>query len=718
MSIERFQRTLALTPTDARTGAPQQAEALAAALGEFTRVATQIGMQVQSQRGAEAGAQAGNQVDAPNRRTGVGIFAQRFNEAAQKAHGAAIDTDIRLTMDRLATEYETDSAGFDAAFQGYQRGMLDSIDVRVRPQVEQELALQQARHRAPIIKREQDILLEQNMATLVDSAEGIRLDALQSARDGDVEFTEHQRGKFLDIITTAERTEDNPTGILSPGDVQQMRKDFERSIDAELVVGDFERILRDMGLDAAQQAFDSFERLPQRLMGDISPQERDQLLGRMGALMSRDMARAARDAAAENAKRSAMDKAARDQINGAIKVLEAGFVPDGLEDTLRLAEGTELEGPARIAVTLAGQAAQFSAMAPTTRAQALERMEADMRGRPIDPVELQRLRSFDTIHDNLQRDLDRDPMGLGIRQGIIEPPAPLDLSSAEGLAETLAERVGPARALESHYQQRNTPPLTAAEADQMSELWAGSSAETRVALLAGISQGLGERAADALQQIHQSGGDLMAWTGGMVMEGNDRAARQVLLGLEELAADPRLAPNDIDARPELADVRRAYGPATGASVIDAITAHYAHESRLASDHSADFNPRRLRNSIDAVTGGGILEVNFRNFGPKSVTPAPAPGVTARDMKRWYNGLEPSAIDELGGVAGLSSTRALEMIRQNGRLTSVGRGEWMVSVSSPADDGRQRFLMGDNGEPFILRWDAGRPRMPEAPDAVP
>jgi hypothetical protein len=711
VTLQRFQRTQLLQPVPLQTGRAQQTEALAQALGEFQQIATQIGQTVQADRGQEAGATEGATLDAPQRRSPISAFGRAFNETATRAHAAAVDTDIRVTMDRLSQEHPTDTAAFDASADGYAKGLLDQVDPRIRPQIEQELALQRIRHRNQILREEQALILEQSMTELVSSAEGIQADALRAARDGDVEFMEHQRGKWLEMVQSATRSEDNPEGLLAPGDVAQMERQFERAIDTELVIGDFETILRDMGPDAAQQAFDQFERSPLAELGPLTNEDRDRILARMGALMGRDMTRLNREEAARRAAEQAGLQAIRERVGQAKSVLDRGFIPEGLEQLVKDTEGTSFEGEVQVAVSLANQASEFSLLPAVARSNVLERLEAGMRGREVNPIEVERLRTFDTMHQNLLRAQDRDPMGLAITQGIIEAPEPIDMSSAEALAESLRGRVGAAQRIESHLQIADAPPLTQAEADQLAEMWAASTAETRVQLLGGLSAGLGERSRDAFQQIHKSGADLMAWTGGMVTEGMDLAARQVLLGLDELTADPKLAPPDLDIRPELETLRRAYPPATGAAVIEAVTAHYAHQSRLAGDFSAVYERGRARKAIEAVTGG-LLEFNLRSFGPKSHSPAPAPGVTNRDMRNWFSSLGPSDIETMGGVAGMAPETALDTIRRSGRLTSIGRGEWLVSLSSPTDDGRERYLQDEQGNPFVLRWSTSQQRVDE------
>lgn len=229
----------------------------------------------------------------------------------------------------------------------------------------------------------------------------------------------------------------------------------------------------------------------------------------------------------------------------------------------------------------------------------------------------------------------------------------------------------------------------------LTDALAAGTAGERLSLLQAIHQGLGARAPSTLEVLHKNGHDTLAFVGGMVYEGNV-AARDVLAGLDALAADPKLAPADLDSRPELQTVRAAYPPSTQAAAVQAITAHYARASVIAQDHSALFDKGRWEKSVKAVTGG-IIEYKAGGLLRTQATsyfPAPAPAVGNREFKRWVDALGPEQIEAMGGVAGMSPEFAIESIRTRGRLLPIGRGRWLVSLSSPSD-GVMRFLHAEN-----------------------
>lgn len=692
--LERFQRQTRLEAQQPDFSKARTSAMLTQALARFGEQTANIAGRIAADEGARQGELEGQSTQAPARAPGFTAYGRAYNDAAQRAHVAAVDKDIRINLERIALEEETNTARFDARLQGYRKGLLEALSPELRAPVEQEIELQGQRYRSRVQAAEQKLLLGEAMGDLVDATDGIQRDALAAARDGDVNIVEHQRAKFLDLLESAAQTPENPDGLLDPAKVAEMRRGFEVQIDAELVVGDFERILREDGIDPAMRAMDMFEAGKIQDFERFEPAHRDQLLGRMNALLAREMTRQNREQSAADAAERARLAELKRRTDASIRVLEAGFEPEGLEDLLLDAAGTEYEPELQLVAAIAGQANRFALADPRSQETIINALENDMRGRAVDPVEVTLLNTLGKIHSSARQALNDDPLSYGQQQGLIPALEPLDLSGPEGLAESLALRAGEADKLQAHYGQP-VPAMTRQEASMLTDALAAGTAGERLSLLQAIHQGLGARAPSTLEVLHKDGHDTLAFVGGMVHEGNP-AARDVLAGLDALAADPKLAPGDLDSRPELQTVRAAYPPGTQGAVVQAITAHYARSSAIAQDHSAIFDRRRWERSVDAVTGG-IVEYKagtWASTNARSFFPAPAPGVGNREFNGWINSLGPEQIEAMGGVAGMSPEFALEAIRTRGRLLPIARGRWLVSLSSPAD-GTMRFLHAEN-----------------------
>jgi hypothetical protein len=691
--LQRFERGESLQVLPADMSRAQASADLVRALGSVRNLSAGVGQELAAQRGQAAGQAAGAGTEAPERRSGITPYGRSFNHAAQRAHAAAIDGDIRLNTARIAAEAPTDTAEFDARMEGYRRGLVEQIDPAMRPAVEQELELQTFRHRQKVQAAEEQLILQENMATLVTEAEGIQTDTLAAARDGDIDIVQHQSEKLRELIEAATQTRDNPDGLIEPQRAQEMIRSFERAIDSELVIGDFERILREGGSTAGQQAFDEFEGARIDGLGELTTEDRDRLVNRMQALLNRQIARENRDQAQGDAAERAWRQELKERTDRAVRILEQGFEPEGLDDLLEDARGTEFESEVRVAAAMAGTAHAFALRSPREQEVILNTIEADMRGRPVDELELDRLARLEKIHDNMQRELNNDALSYAMRQGIIEPVAPLNFADPEALAEGLRERAGAIARAQGHYRQP-VPAFTEQEAAELTDALAAGTAGEQLQLLTGVVDALGSKAPAALEAVHKQGHDMMAFVGGMMVDGNP-AARDVLIGRQHLAADSGLAPADMDARPELEAVRKAYPPGTQAAVVQAIEAHYARLSAVEGDHSGEFDTRRFRRSVEKVTGGIIEHTSGGMFSrTRSVFPAPERGMTSRDFRGWIRSLEPDDIERMGGVAGMSPQFVLDQLEGGAKLVPVGRGRWLVSLTSSVDGG-ERFLHAAN-----------------------
>lgn len=140
-----------------------------------------------------------------------------------------------------------------------------------------------------------------------------------------------------------------------------------------------------------------------------------------------------------------------------------GFEPslDAFSQVLELARGTPLEAEAHAALRLADATRQFRNMPPLHQEQMLTAAEAQAR---LDPTkfDVRVLHAWRQIREAQQRQVQEAPVSFAVQQGIIPPPAPLDLSQPDQMGTALQERFTVARTMASRYQ---TPmkPLTPAE---------------------------------------------------------------------------------------------------------------------------------------------------------------------------------------------------------------------------------------------------------------
>lgn len=706
MAIRRYEREPRGRVEDRGSGmlaVAEQQRSLARVLGEFRQTTTELVRPTvrasEVKRGQTAGAQAAKKAretgEAPKPLGGGTLYRDSYDRELIESHRASVSAGIVNTLDRLENEAGNDTKLYDSTSSGAREGALKGVDPSLRPEFEQEWDLQQASRRSRVQERERRVNLESAGAERMQAGETFRTAAVKAARAGQVDELMLHRDKFMANLRAGTRSPENPNGLVAPDDAAKMARGFDQELDVEAVIGGFERTLQTQGVDAANSVLDKIEAGQVDTLKDLEPELRDRVVTRLNAMVSAEYADRSRKEAAAKAQVAARERAARDQLADAKAALDAGFQVEGMDDLIKLSEGTEVEGDVRRQVMIARQVRQFALMPPAQREAFLQERESTLRGRQVKAAEVIQLQAFQRVNANLQTQLTQDPLGLAVKQGLVDPLPPLQFGDQAQLNSALQARVEASRVASAHYG-REVPPLTAEEADTLGAAFGAADAAGKTELVRTLAAGFGSKFDDAMQQLHKEGYKTFAFIGGLAQE-NPGTAREVVMGLDLRASDKGLVPKDADTRPELALVRAAYldsGPVT-----DSVMALYARKSQVAGDSSGGWDADRFQEAVNDVTGG---LVEFESKAGVSVFPAPAAGVDADKFESWIDGLSGARVAAQGGVAGMDPDQVAELIRQRGRLVSVGRGEWLVSLMS-ARDGTDRYLLKPDGEPFVLRW---------------
>lgn len=704
MAKPRYQAEDRTRVEDRSTGMMAVAESkqsLAKMFEGFGRATERVAAPMLARKGqqdAEAEANAARKEGrAPKTKAAEGTYyGDAYSRTVLQAHRAATSADITTTLDRLEDEAGNDDALYGATVAGAREGLLKNVDPALRPELETEFDMQAESRRTRVLARKRKVATETALAERAQAADVFRSASIKAARDGNLDELVMHRDKYLATIKEGTRSPENPNGLIDPQQAAALIKDFDRAVDVEAVVGGFERVLQGEGVDKANALLDKIESGEEQRLTDLDPEQRDRVIGRLNAMVAREYADQSRKEASANAQRIAREREVRERWGQAKNALEAGFEVEGLEDLVRDSAGTELEFEVRQGAMLARQGARFSMMPPVQRAAWLAKRENELRGRQVNPTEVAQLQAFQKLDANLTTELNQDALGLAVRQRLVDPLPELEFQDPAKLNAALQARVEASRIASAHYG-REVPPITTEEATTLAAAFGAADAAGRTALLQSLASGFGPRLVDAMEVLHKEGHKTLAFVGGLATE-SPNTAREVLLGLDLREADKGLIPKDADARPELATLRASYldsGP-----VVDAVMALYARKSQVASDTSGDFDRERFQDAVDEVTGG-LLELDTK--AGTSSFPAPARGVTQDQFDDWVDdGLTGEYLQKQGGVAGVAPDEAAELIRTRGRLVSIGRGEWLVSLTS-ARDGQQSYLVQPNGEPLVLRW---------------
>lgn len=397
----------------------------------------------------------------------------------------------------------------------------------------------------------------------------------------------------------------------------------------------------------------------------------------------------------------AIDHADRERValvteesRAAIRLLETGLTPDGIEDLRARAAGTPA-GAALEASLRAARAANstYLYMTPAEQAEAL----TDFRSRPRAPGDEQVLAAMERVHAATVRSVETDLLGHGASRRLWEL-APIALTEPGGARARIAQAEAAVREWAPNSAVRY---FTASEREAWSARLRDASPEDQLALAISLTQSFGDRAFAALGELGEAdptfghAGALVAATG------DDRAARSILSGRRLLEAGQGAKPK---AAVRAAAISRAAAQATEmddamrARLLDAADAHFAVTgATVAPDRDQDVR-RAYEASLQAAAGGvtvggklfgGLQDVNGRT----TILP---PSLDAALTKRILRSATPEQLAQasLGGPPGWRDAPLdgplgpVQLIYEGGGAYLVGRetddGVALLSDASAPD----------------------------------
>lgn len=199
---------------------------------------------------------------------------------------------------------------------------------------------------------------------------------------------------------------------------------------------------------ANENSLPALDQLRKRILGDQSLNEdrRNILVGR---IQSRQYVLERRNEVEETKRLRIIDRGLG-ELNASTL---AGFEPNAeqFQPLLDLAQGTELEGEVARAIYLADATREFRHSTPLRQEKMLTQAETAIRTNPT-KFDRRVVEAWRTIHDNQKRQVQEAPVSFAIRQGLIEPPTPVDLANPDQAGEALGERFAIARSVSTRYQ--------------------------------------------------------------------------------------------------------------------------------------------------------------------------------------------------------------------------------------------------------------------------
>jgi hypothetical protein len=169
----------------------------------------------------------------------------------------------------------------------------------------------------------------------------------------------------------------------------------------------------------------------------------------------------------------------------------AGYEPNAEQffPLLQLAKGTEMEGDVHRAIQLADATRSFRNAPPLVQEKMLTEAEAGVR---TEPTKFDRhvVDSWRTIYDHQRQQVQENPVSFAVRQGLIQEPAPLDLSKPDTIGPALTERFAISRAVSNRYQAPMKP-FTPEEVTLQKNFLNGASVEQKRNYFAALSKASG-----------------------------------------------------------------------------------------------------------------------------------------------------------------------------------------------------------------------------------
>lgn len=273
-----------------------------------------------------------------------------------------------------------------------------------------------------------------------------------------------------------------------------------------------------------------------------------------------------------------------------------------------------------------------------------------------------------------------DPIGYGVRKGMIAAPPALDIANPDSWGPTFSSLQNGVDVMQARGEVGNISALRPAMQQQVANALAASTPQDSVKLLGSMAANMSpETYKSTLGALYTGGQSRAVAAAGALVPVNPEAAEGVLRGQQLLKENPLLAPKKSDSNAESIDAilpSSAFAPTlegTRQSLLDAATARYADLSSQSADTSGELNEERMQKAITEVTGG-LVDMN----GVETI--APKYGMSQEDFDQTISGLDDEAMR--GAVTSSGLPVKANDLRYEGRLRAVADGRYVLEFGSP------------------------------------
>lgn len=687
----RFERQVSPETGITNPLAGTDADILAAELDAFSRrratEAAQAGAEAAFTRGQAAGNEQG--LDAQQREP-WNARARAFNAGVAAAQQAALTTDIRDQVSRIAIETPDDPDAFAARVEGLEQGLIQAAPVGMHAFITERVADYGGRAHTQILASRTQQVRAQAVDDLSRGTEALLEDAQRAAFEGDVLLLESRRQEVENLIGAAVEG-----GLLDAASAAAILTNVGRDITGQEVIGNFDRLVRDQGADAGLDAIARWQQTKPSEVG-LSVAQHEEVTRQLIGLRNRQAGLEYDAAHLQMAETDAAEKAARSRVQDTIGVMTSGFAPqpEALQQAvqdLSLLGDADLAAQFDTAAAIQDEVLRFRRLPPGQRANELNRLEALMRTEGATPESVQLLSRLQQMDTQINQQLADDPRGYAERSGFVAD-APLQFGTVDGFIESISARVD-AGGVGDQLTGQPLPRLNADEASQLAHLYNTATIEEKVQILGAVTVGAGDDAQATLAQLDRTGASMMALVGNYVMQGDvgTRLARDILRGQEIIAADREIVPSRLDWEQQAA---ARWGtalndwPEQRQTYIQAAQAKYAQLKQGKGDLTSEFDASLWRQALDSVMRVGAYN------GRQVALPL---GYTPGQFSDWTRGWTAQTFD---GIAGGTGAEILAVARSRGRLIEAGDGLYALAIANDLDS-IDRPLVRADGSLFLL-----------------
>jgi hypothetical protein len=665
-------------PTGVDTSAARRFEALAGLANQVGDIAFQIGAKKAEQVGAEKGEKAGREYAAklakpqpkvgppeemapPETKKGflasMSIEGQAYDAAMKSAYLSQVSTDAKEQIERIAAQYPNDVQAFKSNIGQYTQGLLQGVGEEFQDDISATVNNYVANAETRVFKDEiikNRELAKESVNTRLD---GLTREVEEVSRSGDRDQAETSLLEFETLLNIQVSIDAIDLDV-----AEEQKRIARNKLESGLLKAELQPDIESANHTEAYKKLRDFDR-----PASFTPGEWELFKDKAATEIGRDQS-------IYNASKKVADQDAQKALQNFNAAIALGYdiPPEEISKIEQQVAGTPLEKEFESTQRLA----QFSLMPSSQRQKVLSEANTGILENASEHQKLL------VTEQNIQKELAKDPLAFGQRQGIV------NLDTFDPFSpESLTSRLSQSEIASAHYGIP-VAPITDTEAQALSDQITKMTVPEKIAL------------AETLQQAPEIWGTIAGKNQAVFSQagaiGDRNIMQRVFEGQEAIALKTVQSPSARDYLSPFEDyVGNVYGLEDKAATRDAALAYYA----ATQTPGLDFDKDLFIDSIEAVTGG-IAKVN----GFKTQLPR---GIDDNQFNEFIDAIDQQFIDENGGLGFIdpvTGTRNpypetyINDVIKNSEVTNKNNSEYLFT------NGSSVFVRMDNGQPFTFSYD--------------